>query len=253
MHSDSKERRFTLLFAAGDTWRWAAWSFRAILMTEIVQLLSEALPEIIGGLVVSAIVAILGLLHKRASRRKSETVATTKSRQASIISDKAKLFLHQLLVNRFDGDELQDFCFYLSVNYDSLPGERKSNKAWEFIEYLEQHHLVYDFVRLGSQLRPDISWLEILHKEKITTPDSIPTDICIIPPTEELSPNIAAFSGHWSGHWDGVLLSSLIVENINSEAAVVVYTWCIFRIQLDTNNGNSWTLFPELAGHQYRF
>jgi hypothetical protein len=194
-------------------------------MKEIIQLMSKALPEIIAGLVVAAIISILGMLYRRESRRKNEIAAPKKYHQASIISDKAKLLLHQLLVNRFDEEELQDFCFYLSVDYDSLPGERKSSKAWEFIGYLEQNHLVYDLIRLGSQLRPDISWSEILLEEKTTTLDSEPNDISIITPNEDLSPRLTAFSGRWAGHWGGALPSNLIVESINSEVAVVVYTW----------------------------
>jgi hypothetical protein len=52
-----------------------------------------------------------------------------------------------------------------------------------------------------------------------------PNDIKVIQPASELDPWLRAFSGYWSGRWAEVLPSQLIVEQIKSDVAIVVYTW----------------------------
>ena len=52
-----------------------------------------------------------------------------------------------------------------------------------------------------------------------------PGDVKITHPSQDLPPELAAFSGIWEGVWDGVLLSRLIVERIDSESARVIYIW----------------------------
>jgi len=50
-----------------------------------------------------------------------------------------------------------------------------------------------------------------------------PTNVKILPPASNLDPNLAAFSGTWQGYWDGGLPSQLIVEQIDSKSAKVIY------------------------------
>lgn len=52
-----------------------------------------------------------------------------------------------------------------------------------------------------------------------------PPDLTIIPPSANLPPEVAAFSGTWEGAWGGILPSRLIVERIDSESAQVVFAW----------------------------
>ncbi len=52
-----------------------------------------------------------------------------------------------------------------------------------------------------------------------------PTNVAITPPSSDLAPELAAFSGTWEGVWDGVLPSRLIVERIDATSARVVYIW----------------------------
>jgi hypothetical protein len=47
----------------------------------------------------------------------------------------------------------------------------------------------------------------------------------ITPPSEDLAPELAAFSGIWECHSHGVLPSRLIVEEIHPNWATVVYSW----------------------------
>lgn len=70
--------------------------------------------------------------------------------------------LHRTLSNRFREGDLRTLCFTLGVDYDDLPGEGKSDKARELIVYLEHRDRIPELVETGKQLRPDISWDDVL-------------------------------------------------------------------------------------------
>ena len=70
--------------------------------------------------------------------------------------------LRQMLACRFNESELRDLCFDLKVDYDNLPGEGKSDKARELIAYLDRRNSISELVRMGQQIRPDISWSSTL-------------------------------------------------------------------------------------------
>ena len=69
--------------------------------------------------------------------------------------------LLQTLSRRFDEGELQSLCFHLAVSYDDLPAQGKANKARELVQYLERRGRIYDLIRQGQSLRPDVPWQEI--------------------------------------------------------------------------------------------
>jgi hypothetical protein len=66
--------------------------------------------------------------------------------------------LRQILVAHFNDSELRDLCFDLKVDYESLPGQGKSDKARELVGYMQRHGRIYELVMLGGQCRPDINW-----------------------------------------------------------------------------------------------
>ena len=53
----------------------------------------------------------------------------------------------------------------------------------------------------------------------------LPREIEIVTPPSDLPPAVAAFSGRWEGVWEGELESILIVEEIDSQKAKVIYAW----------------------------
>ena len=53
----------------------------------------------------------------------------------------------------------------------------------------------------------------------------LPEGIEITAPSQDVPKEIAAFSGTWQGVWDGQLDSILIVVEIDSEEAKVIYAW----------------------------
>ena len=81
--------------------------------------------------------------------------------------------LHQRLCKRFDEGELRTLCFHLGIDYDALPGEGKESRARELITYLDRRDRVLALIEAGCQLRPDISWDDILKTTKGTDTPTI--------------------------------------------------------------------------------
>jgi hypothetical protein len=53
----------------------------------------------------------------------------------------------------------------------------------------------------------------------------LPSDLTTAPPDPNLRKELAAFSGKWVGKWSGLLDAVLIVEEIDSKQAKVIYAW----------------------------
>ena len=66
--------------------------------------------------------------------------------------------LHRILSTRFNRGELQTLCFYLGIDYDTLPEGGLADKARELVAYCVRHERIGELVGAGKQLRPDISW-----------------------------------------------------------------------------------------------
>lgn len=64
--------------------------------------------------------------------------------------------LHQLLVEHFSQGELKTLCFYLNVDYETLDGDGKADKARELILYLERHKRIVALEDEIAKQRPDI-------------------------------------------------------------------------------------------------
>lgn len=84
--------------------------------------------------------------------------------------------LRRILTERFNDGELRTLCFDLGVDYDSLPGEGKTDRARELIAYLERHGRISELVRVGKQLRPDVSWGDTLEVTKEASSQSLPPE-----------------------------------------------------------------------------
>lgn len=72
--------------------------------------------------------------------------------------------LHQILVDRFNLEELRTLCFELALDYEMLPGEGKGGKARELIAYLNRRNRLEELAETIRQARPDISFDTILGK-----------------------------------------------------------------------------------------
>lgn len=66
--------------------------------------------------------------------------------------------LRQILVERFDWEELKTLAYDLAVDFASLQAKTQPGKARELVAYLERRERLADLVRVGKRQRPDISW-----------------------------------------------------------------------------------------------
>jgi len=66
--------------------------------------------------------------------------------------------LRKNLVEWFNDSELRDLCFDLGVDYESLSGDNKADKARELVAYCERRQIVPDLVAKCKELRPKASW-----------------------------------------------------------------------------------------------
>lgn len=72
--------------------------------------------------------------------------------------------LRQALEDRLSDDDLRTLCFDLGVDYEDLPGQRKSIKIQELLMYFVRRKGISDLIEVGRQQRPDIPWPEISQK-----------------------------------------------------------------------------------------
>ena len=65
-------------------------------------------------------------------------------------------YLHNFLVEHFDGEELKTLCFELRVDYDSLPGQGKAAKARDLILQIEQQGELGQLLAALKRRRPNL-------------------------------------------------------------------------------------------------
>ena len=63
--------------------------------------------------------------------------------------------LRQALSNLFDEGELRDLVFDLAIDYDSLPGAAKKDKARELVAFCRRHDQLDELKLAILQRRPD--------------------------------------------------------------------------------------------------
>jgi hypothetical protein len=66
--------------------------------------------------------------------------------------------LRRNLIEHFNLSELRDLCFDMNVDYESLTGENKADKARELVAYCERIQIIPDLVAKCKELRPKVSW-----------------------------------------------------------------------------------------------
>ena len=66
--------------------------------------------------------------------------------------------LRENLVDYFSDSELNDLCFDMDIDYESLPGQGKSAKARELIAYCERRGRLPELVTRLYRLRSNVAW-----------------------------------------------------------------------------------------------
>jgi hypothetical protein len=96
------------------------------------------------------------------------------------------LKLYQVLLERFSDGELRTLCslHIRDLDYDSLAGEGKANKARELVTYLQRRCRTQDLVRAIQQSRPDIPLEDIA--TYVEHPNERPSADSLFRPQEEI-------------------------------------------------------------------
>ncbi|MCB9958523.1 MAG: hypothetical protein H6843_07980 [Rhodospirillaceae bacterium] len=76
-------------------------------------------------------------------------------------------------------------------------------------------------------------------------PAPLPDDRSVVPPADEVAPELAAYSGTWHGHWGGELDSYLVVESIDPPSAEVIYAWGTSSVVSDSGWTRETALFSD--------
>lgn len=66
--------------------------------------------------------------------------------------------LHQLLSKHFNLADIQDLCFRLNVDYESVSGEEKPSRIRALLLGLGRNGRLADLVTLAREQRPHITW-----------------------------------------------------------------------------------------------
>ena len=75
--------------------------------------------------------------------------------------------LRQTLDTRFSDSELRTLCFDLNVDYDTLPGTGKADKAREIVDYFNRRNRIPELVAAVKEQRSDISLDDTPSKKSI--------------------------------------------------------------------------------------
>ena len=74
--------------------------------------------------------------------------------------------LRKILASRLSQGELETLCFDLGIDFDDLPGETKSDKARELIEYIDNRDQISRLIEVLKLQRPDIPWDSVIKEAK---------------------------------------------------------------------------------------
>lgn len=66
--------------------------------------------------------------------------------------------LRELLTTYFNDGELRTLCFDLEIEYESLPGHGKADKARELVAYVRRHRRESELLLECQRLRPNVDW-----------------------------------------------------------------------------------------------
>ncbi|MCL4264794.1 MAG: DUF4011 domain-containing protein [Anaerolineae bacterium] len=99
--------------------------------------------------------------------QKSETYEEGRERLIKLIS---------VFNQRFDLEDLREFCLYLDIDYENLPGDTKQRKARELALYFYRRENISRLIQVGKQHRLDIDW-DGLYQDR---PIEVSTDVNLL-------------------------------------------------------------------------
>jgi hypothetical protein len=100
----------------------------------------------------------MSLQGKGLDQRRVTPKAHEEATMGTTTEGNVRVELRQKLVDRFNESELRDLCFYLGIDYETLAGSNKPDKARELVGFCERHDRIADLIAEVKVLRPDISF-----------------------------------------------------------------------------------------------
>ncbi len=76
-------------------------------------------------------------------------------------AQRATVRLRQILVERFDDEELKTLSYDLGVDYEDLRGATSTSRARELVAYLERRNQLQALIQLGKLRRPHVTWPQL--------------------------------------------------------------------------------------------
>jgi hypothetical protein len=87
----------------------------------------------------------------------------TKGRKQSAHEQVNFTALRLILVDHFNESELRDLYFDLSIEYESVPGQTKNDKARELISYTQRNRRIKELLAHCRRLQPQANWQGVDH------------------------------------------------------------------------------------------
>ena len=84
------------------------------------------------------------------------SLSSEESRKPSININVSARVMRQILSERLNESELHTLCFDLELDYESLPGNSKADRARELVSHFQRRHNLHDLAAAIIAARPDI-------------------------------------------------------------------------------------------------
>jgi hypothetical protein len=91
-------------------------------------------------------------------RMRLERLERERQRMIEIALPEYRAKLRQNLDQYFNESELRDLAFDMNVDYESLGGKGKSDKARELVAYCERRGTIPDLVDKCCEFRRNVTW-----------------------------------------------------------------------------------------------
>lgn len=70
--------------------------------------------------------------------------------------------LHELLIEFFNLNELQNLCFSLNIPFEDLSGDTLNEKSRELINYAYRRSRLQDLIEVAEKERPSVNWQSVM-------------------------------------------------------------------------------------------
>lgn len=123
--------------------------------------------------IVAGLVQVTDYLQKRRHQQAIESTKTESQPAAELEQSDASELAHlrQQFTTLFNESELRSLSFDLGVDYESLSGESKDDKARELVASMQRNGRLPELISAGKNLRPHAQWDEETSVSHLSPPE----------------------------------------------------------------------------------